>query len=133
MKSISILSKYRSILFIVFILLLNIVIRGLFLDANPIELDEPFSIFYAQMGISEIITGLNGGNNPPLYEIFLHFWIKTFGISSFAVRFPSLLFSVLNVYFIYLISKRFFNSRVAILSVILATFSNYHLFFSHEA
>lgn len=130
---ISILNKYRNVLFIVFILLLNIVIRGLYLDANPVELDEPFSIFYSQMGIREIITGLNGGNNPPLYEIFLHFWIKIFGISSFAVRFPSLLFSVLNVYFIYLISKRFFNSRVAILSVILATFSNYHLFFSHEA
>ncbi|NVO02846.1 MAG: glycosyltransferase family 39 protein [Bacteroidetes bacterium] len=129
----SLLNKHRNVLFIVFILLLNLVIRGIYLNANPIELDESFSIFYSQMGIREIISSLNGGNNPPLYEIFLHFWIKIFGISSFAVRFPSLLFSVINVYIIYLISTRFLNSRVALLSVILVTFSNYHLFFSHEA
>jgi 4-amino-4-deoxy-L-arabinose transferase-like glycosyltransferase len=129
----SLLNKYRTELFIAFILLLTIIFRGSYLDANPVELDEPFSVFYSQMGIYEIINGLKDTNNPPLYEIFLHFWIKIFGISPFAVRFPSLLFSVLNVYFIYLISKRFFNSRVAIAAVILVTLSNYHLFFSHEA
>lgn len=127
------LNKYRNLLFIVFILLFNIVLRALCIDVNPIELDEPFSIFYSQMDIPEIIHQLKDGNNPPLYEILLHLWIKIFGISSFAVRFPSLLFSVLNIFFIYLISKRFFNSRVVILSVILVTFSNYHIYFSHEA
>src|SRR5690606_18065489 len=110
-----------------------LVIRGIYLDSNPIELDEPFSIFYSQMEIGEIINGLKDGNNPPLYELFLHFWIKIAGISPFAVRFPSLLFSVLTVFFMYLISKKVFNTRVAILSVVLVSFSNYHLFFSHEA
>ena len=126
-------NKHQNLIIIIFIFFLNFFIKGLYLDANPIEMDEPFSIFHAQMGISEIINELKGGNNPPLYEIFLHFWIKMFGISPFSVRFPSLLFGTLNVFFIYLISKRFFNLRIAILSVILVSFSNYHLFFSHEA
>ncbi len=126
-------NKHQNLIIIIFIFFLNFIIKGLYLDANPIEMDEPFSIFYAQMGVREIINELKSGNNPPLYELFLHFWIKLFGISPFSVRFPSLLFSTLNVFFIYLISKQFFSFRIALLSVLLVSFSNYHLFFSHEA
>jgi mannosyltransferase len=127
------LLKNKETIFLLSILLLNAILKALYLDANPIDMDEPFSIFHAQMGVSDIVHALKNGNNPPLYEICLHFWIKVFGISSFSVRLPSLLFSVITVLFVYLVAKRFFNIQVAVLSTLLITFSSYHLFFAHEA
>ena len=127
------LKKHKHTFFLLSIILLNAILKAFYLDANPIDMDEPFSIFHAQMGVSEIIQALKNGNNPPLYEIFLHFWIKLFGISPVSVRMPSLLFALINVLFVYLIAKQFINTKVAIISTLLITFSSFHLFFAHEA
>ncbi len=111
---------------------LNFILKFLYIDAQSIAGDEPFSIFHAQLNVSSIIEQLKKGNNPPLFEIILHYWIGVFGISTTSVRFLPLLFSSLNVLFIYKIGKSFFNLRVAIVASLLFTFSNYHIFFSHE-
>ncbi len=125
--------KQNPIIITACILFTAIISRSLFICYNPVGHDEPFSIFHAQMNVSEIINALKGGNNPPLYELFLHYWIKLFGLSTVLVRLPSLIFSVLNIYFVFLIGKKFFNLKVAILAALMITFSSYHIYFSHEA
>jgi uncharacterized membrane protein len=83
--------------------------------------------------IATIIGELSQGNNPPFYEILLHIWTSFFGISELSVRFPSVVFSSLTVYFIYQICRKFFNTKTAILAAILFTLSNYQIYFAHEA
>ena len=97
--------------------------------------DEPFSIFHAQQSISEIWSYFTTAaeNNPPLYHIFLHFWIKFFGISAFSVRFPSLLFSCATAVIIYLIGKRFFNLKIGLIASLLFSFSTIHVYYAHES
>lgn len=116
-----------------FILLLNLVFKVLFLDSQPIAGDEPFSIYMAGMSPSEIVTHLMTGNNPPLWELLLHYWTRVFGIGPFSVRFMPLLFSSFTAVVIFRIGSDFWNWRMGLVASLLFTFSNYHVFFSHEA
>jgi len=125
-------SSLETFLFPVILLILNLILKGLFINSGDISGDEPFTIFYAQQDIPAILSKLSQGNNPPLFEIILHFWINLWGISAFSTRFLPMLFSTLTVLVIYKTGLKFFNLRIAIITSLLFTFSNYHIFFAHE-
>jgi len=96
-------------------------------------MDEPFTIFYSQADFLSLFEMLKTENNPPLFFILLHFWIKIFGISAFSVRFMPMIFSTLTALVICLTGKKFFSLRTGLVASLLFTFSNYHLLFAHEA
>jgi len=87
--------------------------------------DEVNSFYYSQHPLNNW--------NPPLYWILLHFWIKVFGISEFSLRFPSLAFSFISVFLVYLLGKRFFNPRVGIYAAVFMAFSPFHIQYAQEA
>jgi hypothetical protein len=115
------------------LILLNFILKIIFLGSRDIAMDEPFTIYYSQADISSLFEILKTENNPPLLFLLLHFWIKVFGISAFSVRFLPFLFSTLTAPVIYLTGKRFFSAESGIVASLVFTFSNYHLAFSHEA
>lgn len=115
------------------IFLLNFGFKLAFLDYQSIAGDEPFSIYVAGMAPSEIVKYLATGNNPPLWELILHYWINVFGTDAFSVRFLPLVFSAFASLFIFLIGRQFFSVSVALLASTLFTFSDFHIHFAHEA
>ncbi|MBN1952433.1 MAG: glycosyltransferase family 39 protein [Bacteroidales bacterium] len=129
----NLLRLYAEPIIVAAILVLGFILRLVYLDSNDLALDEPFSVFHAQLSVKDILESLKGLNNPPLNELILHFWIKLFGMSVFSVRFPALIFGTVNLLLIYLVARKMFDIRVAMLALILVVFSNYQLFFSHEA
>src|SRR6185312_5433041 len=118
--------------FPILLFLLNIGLKFSHLTTAAISHDEPFSIYYAQSSIGALINVLKGGNNPPLFEVLLHFWIKLFGISPFSVRLLPALFACLCPVILYYFAKRNFSLRVGIASSLLLTFSDLLLYYSHD-
>ena len=72
-------------------------------------------------------------NHPPLYFLLLHFVVKLAGQSEFALRFPSLVFSVLTVPLLYALGKHLFDRRAGLLAALLGAISPLYLWYSHEA
>lgn len=124
--------KYIILIFCT-VFVCNFVIKLLGINTNPIAMDEPFSIYQAQFSVGSIINTLMAGNNPPLYEIFLHFWIKIVGIEAFWVRLPSVLFSSLAVSCWVLIIAGFLSLMATFGFSLLLTFSTQFILYAHEA
>ncbi len=131
---INLIKGYQERFILLGLLLLAFVSRFIFISSTDISHDEPFSIFHSQAGVPEIIQRLKPYNNPPLFEIILHFWTKiTGGISPIQVRSLSLLFSVLTIVPLFLMVNKFKGKLVAISVCLIFIFSSYHIGFSHEA
>ncbi len=116
-------AKYKNLLVTLFFLVYAIVMLVMNLKV-PIGGDEPFSIFYAQRSTLEIINALKYGNNPPLFEIILHFWIHLFGTSTLAVKALPVLFNTLTSFFIYRLILTKFNTLMALMGAVLLAVSN---------
>lgn len=108
------------------------VVRIAYLTATDIAGDEPFSIFISQFDIPSIVKHLSSGNNPPLFEILLHFHRLLFGESDFALRLLPATASAFTVLPIFLIGERFFNRTVSLTAAVLFIFSIHHIRFAHE-
>lgn len=79
-----------------------------------------------------MISFLVTGDNPPLYDIILHFWMKLVGIHSYLLRIPSIIFSSITVTLLYKIINVKTNFTSAILSSILMLSSGFFLIQSFE-
>lgn len=127
------LNRNLKLIIILVLFFANLIIRFWGIDYSDISHDEPFSIFHAQNDVKEIITNLKSYNNPPFYEIILHFWINVFGISSYSVRALSVLLMAFVSVLIFIVGSKYVNFRVGLASSVLFTFSSISYYYSHDA
>ncbi len=113
-----------------FILALSV--RLLHITGTDIAGDEPFSIFMAQFPVADIIRFLNTGNNPPLFEVLLHYYMLLVGDSDVSLRLLPTTLSALTVIPIFLIGDRFFHRSMALSASLLFIFSIFNIRFAHE-
>lgn len=121
------------------ILLVVIIALGTFLRIYRIEYqslsnDELSS--WKRSGYADLPTVINEGArtdvHPPGYYILLHFAQKVLGDSEWALRFPSALFGVLSILFIFLIGLRIYSYREALLAAALMAVLWCPLFYSQD-
>ncbi|MFH1460524.1 MAG: glycosyltransferase family 39 protein [Candidatus Omnitrophota bacterium] len=118
-----------------FICLLGFSLRIFMISRQSIWFDEAASLVSAiQPSLTAVIkTTIITERIPPLYPVFLHFWIKEFGFSEASIRFPSVIFGTLTVPLLYLFVKKFINFKIAVISSLLLAVSPIHIYFSQEA
>ncbi len=129
----SFLIKNTTLLWSILLFVLAGILKGWNITETAIGTDECFSLYNAQLSVNEIITWLFKGNNPPLWEILLHFWTQPFGISELSIRSLSLLFNVGTVFPIIFIGERFIGKNAGLYAALLFIFSSFSLFLAHEA
>lgn len=123
----------KSIWILIGLVLLKIVLSIPFITLNPIDLDEPFSIFHSQNSLSGLFQIFQTENNPPAHFILLHFWEQLFGIGPISVRSLSLIFSILTILVLWKIGMKFFNEKSALIVCLLFIFSDFHHYHGIEA
>ncbi len=126
------INAIKGLYFILAFVVLNLVLKLVFISSKDISHDEPFTIFHAQATWDELWLMLKTEPNPPLFFILLHFWVKLFGVSPLSVRFLPVLFSTLTVISLFKLSKLFGKNVLAIATTLLFTFSNAHLACAHD-
>ena len=114
------------------LLLINIVMKILYLDAESMWLDEASTLNWALHSFSDIFRTSLEDPNGPVFQVLLKVWISIFGISEFAARLLPAIFGSLIIWPLYLLGKSLFNKEVGFFAIILCTVSNEILFWSHE-
>lgn len=97
-------------------------------------LDEATTAKVAHLPVSQIIFHFSPTDfHPPLYYIFMKFWVMIFGSGEVALRFPSIIFSLLAGYVVYLIGKELKYKTVGIWASALFLFNPLIMYYSQEA
>ncbi|MBL0176025.1 MAG: glycosyltransferase family 39 protein [Ignavibacteria bacterium] len=109
-------------------------VRAYGLGARDLWLDEAYSLRFARVPMAAFFeTIAHADQHPPLYYLLLHGTIAVFGQSEAALRFPSLLLSVLTLPAVYLIARRAAGPRGALLAALLFAVSAVHVRYAQEA
>ncbi|MBU0634326.1 MAG: glycosyltransferase family 39 protein [Candidatus Omnitrophica bacterium] len=129
--------KSRKIDWTVVIILIFTFILGVYqLGVRELEIDEYFSLHISQHPISDILMLNNNygywymNNLPPFYEFFLNLWARIFGSSVLAYRFPSVIFNVIFILFVFKMGKLLVDREAGYLSATLASFTLGFIFYS---
>src|SRR5690606_19289608 len=131
------LSKFNNRKWIVLISLmlfaLHFILKIIGIGYNDIAMDEPFTLFYSQQSLTDILSMLAGENNPSGHFLLMHFWTKWFGLDPIAVRFPGMLISCFTPVVLFLIGNKFLSMRTGLIAALMFVFSNFNTVFAHEA
>lgn len=113
------------------IIILGTVLRLLFIDSRNIQYDDMFSFFLARQDLPEIIKGTAADTMPPLYYFLLHFWSQI-SQEIWFLRLLSVLISVGVIISLFLLIKKMFGDREALLAALLAAISPLQIYHAQD-
>lgn len=126
--------KIKSYLILVLILLFALALRLYHIDFQSLWNDELSSIMRSDFdNLALILKDWDEYGHPPGLYFFYFFWIKLFSNSELSIRIPSVIAGVLSVLFIYLLAKKIYSQKEAIISAIFTTILWCPIYFSQEA
>jgi len=125
---------FKSNTFVFLLIVLgHMAYKMLYLDHSGFWHDEAFSLYFSQQHWGHIKHISEWDINPPLYYYFLWIWQNLFGISEYAIRFSSVIFSALSAGMLFVLCARHFNRFTALLAVLFFSICNEMYFYAHEA
>ena len=107
-------------------------LRAWHIGGTDLGYDEAFTLHAALQRLPDIVRLLTQGDNPPLWEILVHFWTKIVGVSEVAIRSLSLIFSALTVVPLYFLGERHIHRFAGIAASLFYCFSTFSIFLAHD-
>lgn len=135
----------KTKLFVIFIFLLAIFLRVYKLDTVPIELfGDELDAGYQAYSILESGKDIKGYRFPvyfhslaeskaPVYLYSVVPFVFIFGLNTWGVRLPGVIFGLAGIAILYLLTKRLFSDKAAIFSLIVITILPWHLQYSRAS
>ena len=132
MKQLQMPNRRQAFIECLILLALAAVLHIWYVGKTDLGYDESFSLYMSLQSLPDAIRMLCKGDNPPLWEVLLHFWIKPFGISEVAIRSLSLIFSTLTIIPIYLLGEKYIHRFIGLVSSLFYCFSTFSIYLAHE-
>ncbi len=116
------------------ILVVAAILRLVNLDQS-LWLDEAINVNVARsLSFKELVLNYSPSDfHPPLFHLILRAWILIFGSSEIAARVPSVILGVATVFVTYLIGKKLFETKTALVAATLIATAPLHIYYSQEA
>ncbi len=105
--------------------LLALGVRFYRLDAAPLWTDEIFSWAAAHLPPARLISFLLEGNNPPLWELLLHGWLRLWGEGEIALRSLPAIFSAATAVMLFWLGTHTGGKWAGWMAALLWIFSDY--------
>ncbi len=118
---------------IVPVIFIGLILR-LVLSNQSFWLDEGASIMAARVPFSQFFEYLKADFHPPLYYLYLRFWLPLAGNSEWLIRLPDILIGVASIYLIYLLGKNIFGktSKLPLLMAVFLALNPFHVYYTQE-
>jgi uncharacterized membrane protein len=116
---------------VIAIIIVAVLLRIFFVSHEALWGDEVFTIQFATLNIPQIIERTIHDVHPPLYFLMMYGWINLTGTSELALRFPSVMFSIISMCVFYLLLRRL--NLYPLIGTALFALSLSGLVYAHEA
>ncbi len=116
------------------ILLIALILRVINLDQS-FWLDEAINVnVVKELGYRQLALDYSLGDfHPPLFHLILKVWTLIFPVSEVTTRMLSVLLGVGSVFVTYLIAKKLFEEKTALIASVLLATAPLHIYYSQEA
>jgi len=128
-----VLKEKRIPILLALVILVGFFLRLYRLGAPSLWFDELSTAGRIDYPLIQVIKNLFVSSFPPLYYILMHLWVNIFGVSEITLRFPSLIFSVLSIFFIFKLTKTLYDEKLGLISALLLSISPYSINYAQEA
>ncbi len=116
------------------IMLVAIILRLYNLGGPSLWFDEFLTVSIATGDADTIPQAVRQGEQtPPLFHYFMHFWLKRYGLSEFAIRLPAALCGIGAVWMIYKLGSILYTRREGCVAAMLMAVSAFQISYSQEA
>lgn len=102
---------------------------------QPLWADELYTVWSASFStFSDFMSkSIFNDVHPPFYNILMFIWVKAFGTSELAVRFPSILANIFSIIIFYRLLNKNYDKKTTYLSLIFFTSFYFSIFIVTEA
>lgn len=115
------------------LILLAFALRVYRLGFQDLRGDEAFDVLFVSQSIKGILEGLRTSQPyPPLFHLLLHFWIQAGQQSEFFLRFPAAFWGTIIVPLTYILGRKLFNTRAAMMAGLMTAFHPFYIWHSQD-